>query len=440
MKDFIKKNGIMIISLILFCILTIPKLLHHFPWFDEAHAWTLAQDMTFYNFINTIRIEGHFILWYLVLMPFAKLNLGYPYSMLFINWCFYFLAIFILWKKAPFHNVIKIIITFAWVSLNYFPIVARCYSLGILGLFILCSLFKKQYEKPILYSVIMVFAAHTTLLNAFTVVPFGFIYLYNLIKYKKQHTKKHTLSIIILLVGAILWIYPFLHGYRTTSLLENNSPDIKTLLVFFTIHNILLGIMYSITWILTFVYTDNKIRFWLSAVTVEYILFYSFIYKATPHLLVYTFIYLIAALWLTPNLCKITKSSVIYTFFLAGLMLINLNYCFKYILCNFDKKDLIEYLNNMPVQQYLYLYWEEADMQPMLNKNYQIICFDNQKTAKCLNNYDCAKNYIYNNLKTENHWTAYLISKKKLNSNSVEFKNSRKNWEPTALYVTTFSK
>ena len=440
MKDFIKKNGIMIISLILFCILTIPKLLHHFPWFDEAHSWTLAQDMTFYNFIDIIRKEGHFILWYLALMPFAKLNLGYPYSMLFLNWCFYFIAICILWKKAPFNNVIKIIITFGWVSLNYFPIVARCYALGVLGLFILCSLYKKQFEKPILYSVIMVLAAHTTLLNAFTVVPFGFIYLYNLIKNKDRLTKRHTISVLILLTGAVLWIYPFIDGYGTVPLLVNNSPGIKYVFKIFTLHHCSLGILFFITWLLTFIHANNKIRFWLSTVTIEYLLFFSFVYRITPHLFVYTFIWLIAALWLTPNLCKITKSSVIYTIFLAGLMFLNLNCCFMYILCNFEKKDLIKYLNNMPVQQYLFLYWEEADMKPMLNKNYKIIRFDDKKTPKCLNDYACAGHYIYNKLKKEEHWTAYLVSREKFNPNSVEFKNCKNNCNPPYLYVTTFSK
>ena len=440
MKDFIKKNGIMIISLILFCILTIPKLLHHFPWFDEAHAWILAQDMTFYNFIDIIRKEGHFILWYLALMPFAKLNLGYPYSMLFLNWCFYFLAIFILWKKAPFNNVIKIIITFAWISLNYFSIVARCYSLGILGLFILCSLYKKQYEKPILYSIIMVLVAHTTLMNALTVVPFGFIYLYNLIKNKAQLTKKHTISIIILLTGAILWIYPFIHGYGDKVVLANNSADIKAFFFFFIIPNILLGIMYLTVWILTFVCADNKIRFWLSAVTIEYILFYSFIYRASPHLMIYTFIYLIAALWLTPKLCKISIPSVIYTFFLAGLMFTNLNYHLNYILHSFDKRDLIKYLNNMPIQQYIYISWHNQDMLPLLNKNYKIVSIGDEKEIDCLNNYTCAENYIFNDLKGKEHWTAYLISIEKLNSNSVEFENTQKHSFPPALYVTTFSK
>ena len=99
MKKFFKNNWICLLSLLIFCVITIPKLLTHFPWYDEAHAWQLSNYMTLDNWISVLSREGHFIIWYLVLMPFAKLHFGYPYSMLIMNWLFYFLSLIVIWKK-----------------------------------------------------------------------------------------------------------------------------------------------------------------------------------------------------------------------------------------------------------------------------------------------------------------------------------------------------
>lgn len=172
----------MYLLLLLFIVLTIPTLIIHFPWYDEAYAYILAQQMDFNNYLIILKHEGHFIIWYLLLLPFAKLNFCYPYPMFIINWLAYFIAIIVMWKKAPFNNILKIIITFSWCSLYYFPIVARCYSIGILGLFILAAMYNNQLKKPILYSIMIVLTAHTSLLATFPTIYLVIIFIYNLYK------------------------------------------------------------------------------------------------------------------------------------------------------------------------------------------------------------------------------------------------------------------
>ena len=124
---FLKKQNIdfciMTVTIFIFCIITIPRLLNHAVWFDEVHAWDLARTMDFHNFHKILHDEGHFIIWYLILMPFAKLKLWFPYSLKFLNWIFYFLALVLMWKKAPFNSLFKIVITFSWLSLFYFPVI-----------------------------------------------------------------------------------------------------------------------------------------------------------------------------------------------------------------------------------------------------------------------------------------------------------------------------
>lgn len=72
-KSYIE-NWLMIAVIIVFCILTVPLLLNHTPWFDEVHAWTLAKDINIHNVRIILHNEGHFIIWYLILMPFCKVK------------------------------------------------------------------------------------------------------------------------------------------------------------------------------------------------------------------------------------------------------------------------------------------------------------------------------------------------------------------------------
>ncbi len=131
MELFKKQNWVMIISLLLWVTVTLIRVFNHSPWYDEAHAWTIAQELNLIEIIRLMRIEGHTFIWYLLLMPFAKTNFMYPYSMLLLNWLFCFIAILILWLKSPFNNWIKFLISFSFPFLALYPVVARCYAIGI---------------------------------------------------------------------------------------------------------------------------------------------------------------------------------------------------------------------------------------------------------------------------------------------------------------------
>ena len=129
------KNKAFIISMILWCFITVVRILNHIPWYDEAHAWTIAEQLNLFQLVDFMKIEGHTILWYVLLMPFAKLHLGYPYSMQFLNWIFCFVALILFWKKAPFSNLVKVLVTFSFPFLVMYSVYARCYSIGIMLLF-----------------------------------------------------------------------------------------------------------------------------------------------------------------------------------------------------------------------------------------------------------------------------------------------------------------
>lgn len=212
------KNKTFIISIALWSILTIVRILNHIPWFDEAHAWTIAEELNLIQIFELMKVEGHTFIWYLLLMPFAKFHIGYPYTMQFLNWIFCLIALVILWMKAPFNNVIKILITFSFPFTYVYSVYARCYSIGIMLLFILTVLYKDKLKHPILYSVLLIFCANTSTMALIGATGFGLLFLYDLIK-SKPTIKNYIKIFLILGVGTGL-ICLQLFGVESTAIMD----------------------------------------------------------------------------------------------------------------------------------------------------------------------------------------------------------------------------
>ena len=208
MKLSSKYIGIFLVFLWVF--ITIQRIIFHQPWYDEAHAYMMAQHMSVLDLIATMKNEGHLIIWYLLIMPFAKLKLWYPYPMQIINWLFAFGAILVMWKKAPFHPITKAVITFSCPFLLVLPVIARCYAIGVFLIFLLAVLYKNSLKHPIWYSILLILAANTSLMVLFGATAFGLVFSYNMIKgaLKDEVTKKDFRIVFsILALGGVLVLW-----------------------------------------------------------------------------------------------------------------------------------------------------------------------------------------------------------------------------------------
>ena len=217
-ERLVMKNKVFIITIIAWVVATLLRMLNHIPWLDEAHAWTIAQDLSIVEIVKLMKIEGHTLIWYLMLMPFAKLNIGYPYVMQILNWIFCLGAIILLWKKAPFNNLVKFLITFSFPFFTVYPIIARCYSVGIFLLFLLTIMFKDKLKHPVIYSILLVLCANTSVMALFGATAFGILFLYDFFK-EKCEIKNLIIPSIIFILGGSLILY-LLRGADSTYLAE----------------------------------------------------------------------------------------------------------------------------------------------------------------------------------------------------------------------------
>ena len=304
-KNITKVNKIAVVSLLLFAIITITRIINHVPFIDEAHAWTLAENLGFFELINEVKNEGHFFLWQLILFPFAKLHL-YPYSMQAINWIFCFIALILFWWKAPFNNVVKILVTFSFPFLGCYGVIARCYSLGIMFLFLLAILFDKKLKYPKTYALLLVLAANSSVMALIGASAFGFLFLYDLFK-QKQLTKKDNILVgVILSIGAWLILYQLFNMDYFTQISSNRRPHIS-IRVFrnvFAYDNLFVNLsmlaLLSLP-VLKFLWSKKFATFFFSYTYFLLLAFTTAVYGGYFWHSYFFYIYLIITLWLSYN-------------------------------------------------------------------------------------------------------------------------------------------
>ena len=230
----VKHNNIFkIFSLIAFGIITLVIMLNRAPFWDEAHSWMIAKSFSFWELISEVeRFDGHLFIWHVLQMPFAKNDFHYPYPVYIMNWVFCIMAMTVFWIKAPFSNLEKFLITFSYPFVYYFAPVARCYSLGILFLFIILSLWKEKLKHPLLVPFLIICFANTSVMALTATVPISLIYVFDLIKNKQ----KLYMPFLIFIFGAYTVLFQLLGSHLALSGKRNFICD--TLLPFFLLHPI----------------------------------------------------------------------------------------------------------------------------------------------------------------------------------------------------------
>ncbi len=209
--EYLKNNKFNIILAVCYLLVTSILMLHHEIWRDEAQVWCLVRDLPFEEIIKTAKLEGHPILWYLLIMPFAKIGLP-VISMQIISLLFVFAGVLFLIFKSPLTNLQKILVVFSSGLIYHFPIIARNYALIPLFLFILAYLYPLRKESPYKYVLCLILLSNTHLLMLgfcgiltllFTVEKFQEII--------KSKNIKQFLPVVFIVINFLLIILTFLH-------------------------------------------------------------------------------------------------------------------------------------------------------------------------------------------------------------------------------------
>ena len=159
----------------------------HEPWMDELHAWVMARDLSVVELWSSMREEGHFCLWYLILMPFAKAGLSVPWLQT-IGITLMIVAGWLLVFKTEFSYLAKVTVLLSFPMIYTFPVIVRCYALIPPILFLIALVYRKLNEKKYLYAVLVGLLAHTHIYMEGMVLALFLVYIHDMIlpKYRRK--------------------------------------------------------------------------------------------------------------------------------------------------------------------------------------------------------------------------------------------------------------
>lgn len=161
----LSEKGFAVLLTLVYAACTFAGVLLHDPWADEAQAWLLARDLSPIGLLRQMRYEGSPALWHFILMPFAKA--GFPYFTEFVvHWFIAASMVFVFLRYSPFSRLTKALFTFSYFIFYEYVIIARSYGLSVLLLFLIAAVYKRRFERPLLFA-LLVFLLFNTNAHSF---------------------------------------------------------------------------------------------------------------------------------------------------------------------------------------------------------------------------------------------------------------------------------
>lgn len=155
-----KNNKANIFIMAVYIILTFTFIFFHEQWRDEAQAWLISRDLSFTGIISQLKYEGHFLIWYLILMPFAKSGLPFITTNI-ISTILVCISVWIILTKSPLKSYQKGLFIFSAPMLYLYPTISRCYAILPLAICLTAYFYKDRKEKPIRYILAIALLANT---------------------------------------------------------------------------------------------------------------------------------------------------------------------------------------------------------------------------------------------------------------------------------------
>lgn len=273
------------------------------PNFDEAHAWNIARFLSPVEIFTISKTEGHPFLWYYLLMPLAKTNLFYPWSLYLLNLIIILFALYCLYKYAPLPSYAKYLITLSAPFLQAYSSFARSYSLTILLLFIILSIYPHRHRKNILYLTLIILLANTNMIALFAAFSLGLMYfIETLIQYKKEQQ----LTPILTAAGfaALEALLLFLQFYNFDAEVPAHLPKFNTMIInlnntFYPLNIYIFGALVLCS---LYIFIRSKRYYACSFLITSYLcmaILFKTVYQCTVHHYIFFYIYLLAAYWIS---------------------------------------------------------------------------------------------------------------------------------------------
>lgn len=213
MRDFFKDNKrAEWLAFILFIVLYVLVSVFHEPMYDEAQAWMIARDASWYELVFQIpHYEGHPPFWHLILACFAKTGVPFEIGLRIPGAIFCITAVWVLIFRAPFPKPVKCLLPFTYYIFFRYSVVVRPYCMTMLGLFLVAETYKNKGKRPFRFmAALMLLCASSAYGMAFA-AGICVIWIIELFTKIKINYIKQIIALVILLianVGQLLLMLP----------------------------------------------------------------------------------------------------------------------------------------------------------------------------------------------------------------------------------------
>ena len=149
-----KSKIIRYIVISLYILVNVFIIFNHEAWRDEAQAYLIAKNLNITEIFKILRIEGHPILWFLIIKLFTILNISFYYFS-FLSLALMTVALFVFLKKSPFSFTTNVLVILSTIFNYYNPVICRNYSLIVLLTTLVFCYYNEKFDKPVLYLVLV---------------------------------------------------------------------------------------------------------------------------------------------------------------------------------------------------------------------------------------------------------------------------------------------
>ncbi|MDI9255835.1 hypothetical protein [Flavobacterium sedimenticola] len=187
----------------IYFVLSLVGILHHELWLDEAHHYLLARDSnSVIELIQNTRYEGHPILWNTLLYGITRLTAN-PFWMQFLHILISTSVVFLFLRKAPFSLVFKTLFIFGYFMFFEYNLISRNYMLGVLFLFLACSVYEKRKEKFTLLCASLALSCNVHLMFSVLALVFMFTLLWENYQTRELFRKKYLPGYVLFGLGLL---------------------------------------------------------------------------------------------------------------------------------------------------------------------------------------------------------------------------------------------
>lgn len=192
-----------VLLLLIYASILLFTTFHHEAWYDETEPWLVARDASLVNLYHITPAIGVPALWFLLLMPAAKL--GAPLAAMgIINALLAIAAIAVFLRYSPFPAVLKIAFTFGFFALFEFGVIARPYALLMLLIFAVAALHPHRSDRPIAYALCIALLANATPHSIVFAAVLAALFAWDTLRDPVRRTRRALLAIGLMFIAGVV--------------------------------------------------------------------------------------------------------------------------------------------------------------------------------------------------------------------------------------------